>query len=134
MNSGNKSATVPAPKKSFRDLGTSLPKKGDLIEDICKPGSLYEVMRTGDSVFKLRSFGSGIIVDVRKTAILREFGPFWSYTPKTLSFDELANKFLPPISPLEDASKKICTHEWKQYTGLIDQFDYCIHCDEKRVA
>lgn len=23
-------------------------------------------------------------------------------------------------------------HEWKRYDGLMDSFDYCIHCDEKK--
>jgi hypothetical protein len=25
-----------------------------------------------------------------------------------------------------------CNHEWKHYIGLSEQFDYCVHCDEKR--
>ena len=25
-----------------------------------------------------------------------------------------------------------CNHKWKRYTGLMDSFDYCEICDEKR--
>ena len=34
---------------------------------------------------------------------------------------------------LEDRSRAhVCKHEWKMYTGLSEQFEYCVHCDEKR--
>jgi hypothetical protein len=27
---------------------------------------------------------------------------------------------------------KTCTHEWKQYVGLMERYEYCAHCDEKK--
>ena len=34
---------------------------------------------------------------------------------------------------LKDRSRAhVCKHEWKMYTGLSEQFEFCILCDEKR--
>lgn len=30
------------------------------------------------------------------------------------------------------AIKKECKHVWKQYNGIIEHYEYCIHCDIKR--
>ena len=29
-------------------------------------------------------------------------------------------------------SKKTCTHNWKNYQGLSESYEYCTVCDEKR--
>lgn len=29
--------------------------------------------------------------------------------------------------------EKTCQHSWKKYVGLMDSFDYCEKCDEKRI-
>lgn len=30
------------------------------------------------------------------------------------------------------SKQDICEHEYKQYTGLTESYEYCEHCDEKR--
>ena len=32
----------------------------------------------------------------------------------------------------ETEKKERHLHEWKEYVGLTDRFDYCVTCDEKR--
>ena len=27
---------------------------------------------------------------------------------------------------------EVCMHEWKEYQGILNKFDYCTKCDEKR--
>ena len=29
-------------------------------------------------------------------------------------------------------SRAECRHKWKKYIGIMDAFEYCEHCDEKR--
>lgn len=36
------------------------------------------------------------------------------------------------LSTAKVEAKAPYTCEWTRYTGLMDSFDYCIHCDKKR--
>jgi hypothetical protein len=51
---------------------------------------------------------------------------------------ELDWGYIEIVLPSKDAkvvschTPKTCNHEWKHYIGLSEQFDYCVHCDEKR--
>jgi len=29
--------------------------------------------------------------------------------------------------------KKVCSHSWKTYEGFTQKYDYCVHCDEKKM-
>ncbi len=31
------------------------------------------------------------------------------------------------------AENKACSHDWKEYVGFTQKYDYCTKCDEKRV-
>lgn len=38
-----------------------------------------------------------------------------------------------PVTPPPPAAK-VCSHSFKQYIGLTQSFDYCVHCDTKRAV
>lgn len=53
--------------------------------------------------------------------------------------DEWGGKRWVPGKPLEQTAttgKKTCSaewqHEWKEYNGFIEFYEYCVHCDKKR--
>jgi hypothetical protein len=31
-----------------------------------------------------------------------------------------------------DSDESLCNHSWKRYCGIIEEYDYCEKCDEKR--
>jgi len=35
-------------------------------------------------------------------------------------------------TPLEQNPCATCTHKWREYVGIMDRFEYCEICDEKR--
>lgn len=45
------------------------------------------------------------------------------------SNDTVASKVM---NVLVKHANKTCTHEFKQYIGMKEQFDYCVKCDFKR--
>ena len=36
------------------------------------------------------------------------------------------------FSRVEPVTAQQCQHEYKLYTGLVEQFEYCIKCDHKK--
>lgn len=43
-----------------------------------------------------------------------------------------SNNLILKSEPAEAAVNVSCKHEFKSYVGLLEQFDYCIHCDVKQ--
>ena len=39
-----------------------------------------------------------------------------------------------PNKDYSTLKKEHCKHEFKQYIGMVETFEYCIHCDTKKVA
>jgi len=48
-----------------------------------------------------------------------------------IGIDDNGRSYTYHKSPVE-AKKKACSHSWKNYQGLMESYDYCINCDEKR--
>lgn len=42
--------------------------------------------------------------------------------------------YVVPDTAREITRADICDHEYKQYVGLTESYEYCIHCDIKKVV
>lgn len=49
-----------------------------------------------------------------------------SYSKNNLTTEEIDEQFFLKTN-------KECDHSWKLYVGIINQYEYCIICDEKRI-
>lgn len=61
-----------------------------------------------------------VLLDITSNPI----GTYWHLTDPGWSVS-----LIPAATP--DAAPS-CTHEWKEYIGLTNRFDYCTKCDEKK--
>lgn len=64
-------------------------------------------------------------IDFLHIAGFQSGSPLYSFS---LSMNNYSVSF-PTPPPL---TKPTCNHEWKQYVGFTNRYDFCVHCDNKR--
>lgn len=73
-------------------------------------------------------------------AVIWECGSSLQFLSNFKTLEEVYEHYLrdPRVKTISmktaDTSLSTCAHEWRHYVGMREEFDYCIHCDEKAKA